>query len=260
MKRVLFLLFLVALAVVTRAQFLAIICRPPVNSAEGSVDENYEATGTGVGGYDLSGWAEAGSVGSITNANYATAPAPFEGAQSLNLAHTGFDQILTSLDMFPASSSGTNEMSGYFQCYWQTQFVGTTFFAIGATNSDFMLRLATTTGGAINLYTASNAAAAAFPSTSTATTATNILYHFWWNYAKGSSANNSTGQVWFTNSATRPADGSNNHVKMVNGTNGFNIEQLFVLVQNFSALSDNVIYDKVRVRIGPISVIDGIIP
>lgn len=247
------------------AQFptlVAIVSRPPSSNNEGSVDENYERNGAGVLGYDLSGWSENGSVGSVTNANYATAPAPFEGNESLNLANTGFDQIRTELDMFQLTATGTNEMSGYFQCYWRTQQVGTTFFTVAATNSDTQLRLQTTTGGAINLYTGSNASLTvlALPQTSTAATATNILYHVWWNYAKGDSWNNSTSQMWFTNSATRPADGSNNHVKETGGQHGFNIEQLAVLIQNFSALPDNIVYDKLRVRVGPISTIDAIIP
>lgn len=250
------------IALTSRAGLLMTGSRPPASSTDGDVTENYEATGTGVNGFDMSGWVLSGNNGSITNANYATAPAPFEGAQSLNLAHTGFDQILTDLDMFPSSSVGTNEMSFYFTCYWRTQFVGTTFFALGATNSDFMIRLETTTGGAIRIYTGSNANAQVFPSAnSTGITLTNVLYHIWGNYAKGSSAVNSTGQIWFaTNSNVRPADGAQSHLKMVNGTNGFNVEHVFVMLQNFSQLSDNVIFDKLRVRKGPIANIDAIIP
>jgi hypothetical protein len=54
--------------------------------------------------------------------------------------------------------------------------------------------------------------------------------------------------------------GGDSFVQIINGTNGYNVEQLFVILQNFSQPLAKAVYDKFRVRIGPISTIDAIIP
>lgn len=90
-----------AAATITHAPWLAAILKPATgggsgDACSGCTNETYEGTG-----YVVAGWSE----NLTTDEDYATAPAPLAGSQSLLLRNTGFDNANTTLVM-PSDSEG----------------------------------------------------------------------------------------------------------------------------------------------------------
>lgn len=147
-------------------------------------------------GYVLTGWSEAGS---IVNEDYATAPAPLVGSQSLLVRNSsgGFDTAYSE-------KNGDSAVESWFR------------FAAVITNAlpnQLYIAAIADSGGTAQAYImVTNSTVRVFCGTATAATSGTIsfgtLTYFWFHYAKGSGAN-AVADIGFSTSKTRPTGGAN---------------------------------------------------
>ena len=193
-------------------------------------NETWEGTGTSTAGWL---YFNAGIAGAVTNVNYATAPAPLAGSQSLLLKSTTGGGIGTDINM-PSSTEAwmrfavnfTNTIPNGNQIAW---------FANNASSEQARLELVG------NQFRVTCGTANA---TTSATVAANTTYYVWFHYKKGTGVN-AVADVAFSTSKTRPLSGSG-FAQLSNGTSTQNLVEvgLYLYDLSFAGSVFGVIYDS----------------
>jgi hypothetical protein len=165
-------------------------------------------------GYDLTGWTEGGAAGTITNKDYATAPAPIEGSQSLLLKNVGFGNVFTYINM-----PNTAEVWLRFAIVITNSIVnGVRVCFIGDSGFTQVASVEVRSSGLRIVCGTANA-------TTVATLNPDKTNYVWVHYLKGSGAN-AVADVAFREhpTKTRPASG-NNFAQVTTGTSTANQQQ-----------------------------------
>jgi len=197
------------------------------NGTANLVSEDAEGTGT------PSGWTlDAGAA----NWDDTAAPAPLAGSQSLSMPAAN-NSIVTK------SSLGNNpEVWGYMMIRFVTiADGGTTLLELldSSGNPAFTVDL---NGNLFRVYGDGGS-----PLVSTvATVSPDTTYHLWFHYKQGANAGEDISEIWFNTSATKPADGSNNHAKAATGTGQRTIDKIEILDAFGNSGSGKIVYDKIR--------------
>lgn len=203
----------------------------------GCTNETYEGTGVVV-----SGWIFGGGTGSITNVDYATAPAPIDNSQSFLIRNPANDNSFSYINM-----PNTGEI------WWRFKMILTNTVVNGArlwivADNTFTLRagIEIRSSGLRITHGTANA-------TTVATMSANTTIHVWGHYLKGSGANGVADVAWST-AKQKPTSG-NNFASVSTGTSTQNQQQCgpYVSDVDFAGVVAGVIYDSVSLSTtGPI--------
>lgn len=188
------------------------------------LEENFNATG-----YDLV-WTE--SLGT-PNEDYATSPAPLEGAQSILLDNTSTTQRANSPTFAEQST-----VHGYF-------LLNVTSLPDSGNSDTYSFKSNTTTICTVQLNAsgAMRIVCGAVNSSATVATVTEgTTYHVWPSYTAGTGAN-AAASLGFSTDGTKPTSG-NNFTSMSNGTSTQGADSIRL---STSSVGTIVIIDKVRV-------------
>lgn len=192
------------------------------------VKQNYEGTG-----YDNGEtWIETGTLG-VINEDYSPA---LVGLQSLRLVNVDFDSVSTRIVVSPLS-----ECWSFFQMQWVTMNSGTIFHRLQDNASAIMVEVRM---GAAGVVTVSCGPTSPTTASTVSTMTTGVKYYVWVHYLKGTGAN-ATAEVWFSTSSTKPGDGTNGHAKTTTGTAAADVAEEVMYIENFSAVSNEAIFDRV---------------
>lgn len=163
--------------------------------------ETFENPSTGL---DNAGWTSGGTPGF----KYATAPAPLQGTQSIQLANASISRVIT----------GTRILNGYFLLNvttWQN-FAAIIDGQDSAFNDDLRISMLDT-----NVLYAFNGATNVGGST---TIVPGTTYHIWWEWMSGQ-GNNGVMKVYVSTTTIKPTVPE---INIINGTSTTMITKLFL--------------------------------
>lgn len=247
MKRILFGLLLAAcasfaLADITKMNGVSITTATKLNGA-GRAKANGVAITSGVAGptylvqQDFEGagydngetWTEAGS--GTADEDYATAPAPLDGSQSLRISVSS--QGKNTFVALPADQ-------GTIEVYLKAHFVslpaaGKVFCRLRNSANATVASLEIAASSRITIRGGTAA-------TTTDSVTTGTTYHFWLRYVKGTGANAVVTGA-FSTDGTRPLSG-NKFIQLTNGTVTTDANNLMIGPENNSTWE--AIFDKIR--------------
>lgn len=222
------------------AQHPAMRARTPTVTASGGAAPTYLASedfeGTGL----PSGWAETGA--GTENYDDTTAPSPLQGAQSLRCSTTAQNSRVETPNW-----TAIAEIHGYF--------IMNPINTVAAGNTRKIVTFENQGGGGtegLSLVngeemTISQGAASA---STVATISDGVTIHVWFRWKARTGPNDGIGEVWWSTTATKPADGSNNHATTgaTGSSSATGMRSIAVgCAPDDGSVTWTIIYDKVRV-------------